>query len=103
MQHCGLINISQSYYGASPEYVGVIAQEVQEVAPYMVHEVMIQKKGFETDTVLSVDPSAFTYILINAVKELKQENEALKRELKEMREELVGLRQQLKQLNGSSK
>ncbi|MGK0365901.1 MAG: hypothetical protein ACI85O_002971 [Saprospiraceae bacterium] len=50
---------------ASPDdtYVGIIAQELQEIAPHMV-----KQKG----EYLMVDPSAFTYMLINAVQEQDQ-------------------------------
>lgn len=47
---------------ASPDdtYVGIIAQELQEIAPHMVKQ---------NGEYLMVDPSAFTYMLINAVQE----------------------------------
>jgi hypothetical protein len=51
----------QSGYDTTPEYVGVIAQELQEVAPYMVSE---NESGY-----LDVNNSAMTYMLVNAVKE----------------------------------
>ena len=70
----------KSGHDTEPEYVGVIAQELQKVAPYMVSS--FNKDGEEY---LSVDPSAMMYMLINAVQEqqeiiksLKAENEALK-------------------------
>jgi hypothetical protein len=44
-------------------YVGIIAQELERIAPHMVK----QKNEY-----LSVDPSAFTYMLINAVQEQDQ-------------------------------
>ncbi|MFO0552520.1 MAG: tail fiber domain-containing protein [Polyangiaceae bacterium] len=46
-------------------YIGVLAQELKKVAPYMV------KENYQVgdNTYLSVDPSAMTYLLINAVKE----------------------------------
>jgi hypothetical protein len=53
------------------EYVGVIAQELEKLFPSMV--TTQKKKLRDTDTketdVKLVDPSAFTYVLINAVKE----------------------------------
>ncbi len=58
------------------EYVGVIAQELQKIAPFMVSEYV----GADNETYLAVDPSAFDFILINAIKELKAEIEILKRE-----------------------
>lgn len=51
------------------EYVGVIAQELQKIAPFMVSEYA----GDDGELYLAVDPSAFDFILINAVKELKVE------------------------------
>ncbi len=53
-----------SGYGTETEYVGVIAQELQEVAPYMVSS--YQREGTEY---LNVDNSAMLYMLINAVQE----------------------------------
>jgi hypothetical protein len=65
-----------------PEYVGVLAQDLKEVAPYMVST--FTKDGTEY---LKVDNSAMTYMLINSIKEqqaqietLKAENEKLKAE-----------------------
>jgi len=60
-------------FDQSVKHVGIIAQDIQKVAPYMVSdyeleqhtEEKVNKKG----TYKSVDPSAFTYMLINAVKE----------------------------------
>lgn len=53
-----------SGYDTKPEYVGVLAQELQSIAPYMVGS--FQKEG---ETYYTVDNSAMTYMLINAVKE----------------------------------
>ena len=79
-----------SGYDTNQEYVGVIAQELQPIAPYMVKEMPAGRlNGTEnpltastaktpgdagqaaatTDTYLSVDNSAMTYMLINAIKE----------------------------------
>ena len=49
------------------EYVGVIAQELQTVAPYMVGNFDLDGTEY-----LDVDNSAMTYMLINAVKEQQQ-------------------------------
>jgi hypothetical protein len=53
---------------SKPEYVGIIAQEVQEVAPYMVSESEILEGDEKGNTYLSFDPNAFTFMLINAAK-----------------------------------
>jgi hypothetical protein len=50
-------------------YVGVIAQELEKVAPSMVMTTQLgDKDGIKN--LRTVDPNAFTYALINAVKEL---------------------------------
>jgi trimeric autotransporter adhesin len=53
-----------SGFDTNPEYIGVLAQDIKSIAPYMVGS--LQKKG---ETWYSVDNSAMTYMLINAVKE----------------------------------
>lgn len=63
---------------ADPEYVGIIAQELQEVAPFMVTPTPITEGENAGETFLSVDPSAFTYLLINSVKSQQTEIDALK-------------------------
>ena len=54
------------------EHVGLIAQEVLKIFPYMIGH--IKAKLEETDAketdLLSLDTSALTYVLVNAVKEL---------------------------------
>jgi len=53
------------------EHVGLLAQALQGVAPYMVHAARSKLTPESEDTdILSVDNHAFTYALINAVKEL---------------------------------
>jgi len=63
-----------------PEYIGVIAQELKEIAPYMVGS--FEKDGTEY---LDVDNSAMMYMLINAVKEQQTTITQLKAEMKEIR------------------
>jgi hypothetical protein len=59
--------------------VGVIAQELQDVAPYMV---AVSERTSENGTAyLTVDNSAMTYMLINAVKELHQDNRELRQKI----------------------
>jgi hypothetical protein len=75
-----------SGYDTEIRYVGVLAQELQKIAPYMVGT--YQKDG---ETYFNVDNSAMTYLLINAVKELAAQNieltnrvEGLEMELKHL-------------------
>ncbi|WP_413943352.1 tail fiber domain-containing protein [Bdellovibrio sp. HCB-162] len=56
------------------DYVGVIAQELAPIAPYMVktEKALIETDDKEKKDIYKVDPSAFTYIIINSVKQLAQ-------------------------------
>ena len=67
-------------------YVGVIAQELAETAPYMVSPTA-------DGNYLTVDPSAMTYILINSVQEQQEEIEDLEDQNEELMSELARLRQ----------
>jgi hypothetical protein len=72
----------KEYWAASDRhFTGLIAQEVQDVVPEMVHPYKFQVIGDKLLDVLAVDPSDLTYMLINAVKELDAENQQLKARL----------------------
>ncbi len=80
-----------SGYNTGKEYIGVVAQELDSIAPYMVAK---DEKGF-----LKVDNSSMTYMLINAVKEqqqtIKEQNqkiEAQKRIAEEQQKQIEKLR-----------
>jgi hypothetical protein len=53
------------------EYVGVIAQELEKVAPTMVltRKALLHNSDANPTDIKTVDPSAFTYMLINAIQE----------------------------------
>ena len=69
--------------------VGVLAQELQEVAPYMVSEwTYTDPKTQEKTNYLAVDNGAMTYMLINAVKELKKQNEGQQATIRELTQRL---------------
>jgi hypothetical protein len=89
-------------------YQGVIAQELQKIAPDMVREIntnenqnpedydydpSLQK---ESEIFLEVDPNKFTYALINAVKEQQVMIEQLKAEQANTKKELIELKEMLK-------
>jgi hypothetical protein len=61
---------------STPEYVGLVAQDVQQVFPEAVHP---GTKGY-----LELDMHALNIAVINALKELKAENEQLKARLAEI-------------------
>jgi hypothetical protein len=73
----------QSGYDTKQEYIGVLAQELQAVAPYMVNTFKRDDKEF-----LSVDNTAMTYMLINAVKEQQQQIEESKKMIMELKKKI---------------
>jgi hypothetical protein len=75
------------------QFVGVLAQDMQQVAPYTVGEFTYQDSTGKTEQYLDYDPNAVTYVLVNAAKELKAENENLKAQLNKLEDEMAQLRQ----------
>ena len=75
-----------SGHDTRPEYVGVLAQELKKIAPYMVTAVDMDGGEY-----LQVDNSAMTYLLINAVKELHSENRELKTRNTQLLSEILGM------------
>jgi hypothetical protein len=70
-------------------YTGVIAQELQEAAPYMVEPY---------GEYLSVDPSAFTYLLINSVREQQEQIEALSGDKAHLEARITDLEAQVREI-----
>ena len=56
-------------------YVGVIAQHMQQIAPYTVGSFTYQDATGKKADYLDYDANALTYILVNAVQQLKKEND----------------------------
>ena len=88
-----------SGFDTKPAYVGVIAQQLKEVAPYMVSQVT---RSNDKQTYLQVDNSAMTYMLINAVKELSGKNDKLESSNQEMKKEMAELKAMMQQLINKS-
>ncbi len=72
------------------EYVGVIAQDIQQTLPFMVEPYL--------GNYLSVDGSAFTYMLINSVKELHQRNVSTEKENQILRNEIEQMKKDIREL-----
>ncbi len=80
-------------------YQGVIAQDLRKIAPDMVNEVIFDQSGdpddadyvgeskIDSERYLEVDPSKFTYALINAVQEQQEMIESQSEELTELEKE----------------
>lgn len=83
-------------YPTDKTYVGVIAQEIQSVAPYTVdtYRARLDPDDAEETDILRFDGSALTYIAINAIKEL----DAKVDELQELQKENQNLSSRLAHL-----
>jgi hypothetical protein len=88
------INPVQFYYNADAPFktdrqqVGVIAQDLEKLAPYMVEK--NKQNGY--DDLRSVNNQAYTFLLINAVKEQQQQIENQQKQiddLKKLVEQLI--------------
>ena len=65
--------------GANDEQVGVLAQEIKSVFPYMVSQVKgkINKEDEEEAELLTFNSSALQFVIINAIKELNNRIQSL--------------------------
>ncbi len=72
-------------------HIGVYAQDLQEVAPYLVEEFIHQEEDgqgnvIEEEAYLKIRDSEIKYLLLNAIKEQQKSIEALQKEVKELQE-----------------
>lgn len=104
----------EEYVYSQQEHIGVIAQEMQSIAPYSVASIGICKPGIpgkdgsNSVHVLTFDPSSLIYIAINAIKELDRKDAELEQkqasydelanQLKSQQEEIRQLREAIEQL-----
>mgnify|MGYP000201925366 CR=1 FL=1 len=75
--------------------VGIIAQELQKIAPYMVNTWQYKEENGSTTDYLGVDNGAMTYMLINAVQEQQEVIESQDQELDELRDMIINLKQKV--------
>jgi hypothetical protein len=75
------------------KYIGIIAQDMQEIAPYTVDTFLDNETHTEY---LNYDPNAVTYILINAVKEQQAVIEKLQKQLEEQNKRITALESKIK-------
>ncbi len=73
------------------ENVGIIAQEMQEIAPYMISPLKNSSEEAKDKDYLAYDGSALTYMLVNAVQEQQAIIEAQKSEINSLQSELASL------------
>jgi hypothetical protein len=74
-------------------YVGIIAQEMQKIAPYTIGT--FQDEETKTDY-LNYDPNAILYILINSVQEQQVTIDSLRKQLEEQNQRLLKLEEKFK-------
>ena len=82
-------------YPTDTEFIGVIAQEMKEIAPYTIKDLNHNREG---ENYLAFDPSALTYLLVNAVQEQQVIIDAQQKEiakLKNSQEQLSALQAQV--------
>ena len=60
------------------DFVGVIAQDIQKITPYMVDDWTYTDSTNQSTNYLSLNNGAMTYMLINSVKEQQQQLNTLK-------------------------
>ena len=72
-------------------HIGIIAQEMREIAPYMINE--IETEDFRDQ--LTYDGSALIYMTVNAIKEQQKEIETLKAENEALQKRLVKIEELL--------
>jgi hypothetical protein len=86
-------------FDSTIKYNGVIAQELQEVVPAMVKEIPMDLNDGQSGSYLCVDPSDFTYLLINAVKELEEKNSQLEELIISMQSSISNLESRVNALS----
>ncbi|MCT4580587.1 MAG: tail fiber domain-containing protein [Flavobacteriales bacterium] len=74
--------------------IGVIAQDLQKIAPYMVNEWTYQNK----ETYLGVDNGAMTYMLINATKQQQEVILSMEEQLKVQQKQINALIKEIENL-----
>jgi hypothetical protein len=76
-------------------FVGTRAQELQEVAPFMLKPLTRTHRDGSTEEYLSVDYGAMDFILLNSVKELAEQVKQLNNRVTELETENNRLRQEI--------
>lgn len=87
-------------YDPSKEYVGIIAQDMQKVAPYTVEEVKVTQVPDEApldlpETMLTYNGTAVTYMLVNAIQEQQAMIDAKDNKIEELEARLNRIEEML--------
>ncbi len=73
---------TESGMNSDQSQIGIIAQELKQIAPYMVSSLKLKES--DQQEYLMVNSSAFPYMLINAVQDQQEMIEQLQQEIKEL-------------------
>jgi hypothetical protein len=76
------------------EGIGIIAQEIQKVAPYTVgtFKTKLNKDDASETELFDFNSHALTFVTINAIKELNEQNHELKKQVEEQQAEIASLK-----------
>ena len=87
------------------EYIGVIAQELEKVLPFMVESIKLKlHDGDSASTdVKTINPSPFLFLLVNSVQELSKQNKQLTAQYAEQNQKLAEQNQKLSELAEQNK
>ncbi|MEN0047679.1 MAG: tail fiber domain-containing protein [Bacteroidota bacterium] len=66
-------------------YIGIVAQEMQEIAPYTIHPTTIEMEQEGKKEYLSYDGTAVTYMLVNAIQEQQRMIEEKEKAIADLR------------------
>lgn len=79
-----------SGFDSKKEHIGVIAQDLKKIAPYMVQNDF--KTSRNSEQYYTIDPSTFDYLLINSVKEQQEIIESNTEEMEQLKAEISELK-----------
>lgn len=104
----GIRPVSYRYNGkldlpTDEEYIGVIAQEIQKVAPYTVEPLAVSEEDAKGENYLAFDGTALTYVLINAVQEQQEIIDAQQQEINQLKQELTDVENLKAQMDALTK
>lgn len=78
--------------------VGVLAQEMQKIAPYMISKFAYKDETGKSTDYLDYNANDLFYLLVNSVKELSKQNDDLKQKTTDQEKINVNLQQQIDEL-----
>ncbi|MBC7921863.1 MAG: tail fiber domain-containing protein [Ferruginibacter sp.] len=85
------------------KYVGVVAQEMQRIAPHTVGKFVYQDSTGKQEEYLDFDANALTYMLVNAVREQQGQLQAKDAQLATLQQQILTLQNQVSRIEQSFK